>query len=93
MRTDIEQSEITYVLFGKEAIKLYRLSLKTLINSLNVDFKVGAYGSVKKFVSDTREWDDFVEISKEDFLTLRRISSKKEERKPKKRNFFSKFLK
>ena len=93
MRNDIEKSEITYVLFGKEAIKLYRLSLKTLINSLDVYFKVGAYSSVKKFVSDTQEWDDFIEISKEDFLTLRKIASEKDERKLKKRNFFSKFLK
>ncbi len=93
MENGIEHSEITYVLFGKEAVKLYKLSLKTLINSLNVNFRVGAYSSIKKFVNDTKEWDDFVEISKEDFLTLRKLTSKKTEHKAKKPSFLGKFFK
>lgn len=93
MINDSGNSEITYVLFGNEAVKLYKLSLKTLVNSLDVDFRVGAYVSVKKFVDDSKEWGDFVEISKDDFLLLRKISSKNTGIKTKKRSFFSKLFK
>lgn len=93
MENNAGHSEITYVLFGKEAVKLYRLSLKTLLNSLDVEFRVGAYSSVKKFVSDTKEWNDFIEISKEDFLSLRSLSSEKTKRKKTKQSFLSKIFK
>ena len=92
MRKDVENSEITYVLFGKEAIKLYKLSLKILMNSSDVDFKVGAYSSVKKFVNDTKGWDDYTEIPKEDFLLLRKISSDNDEVKTPKRGFLARFF-
>ncbi len=93
MAKPAENSEITYVLFGKEAVKLYKVSLKVLINSLDVHFHVGAYSSVKKFVHDTQSWDDFTEISKEDFLTLRKLTNKNMIQKPKKRAFLSKLFK
>ena len=93
MINDTGHSEITYVLFGKEAVKLYRLSPKALMNSLDVDFHVGAYSSVRKFVSDTKDWDDFVEIPKEDFLLFRNLPLKQSERRPKKKDFFSKLFK
>ncbi|NNC71163.1 MAG: hypothetical protein HKN90_10110 [Flavobacteriaceae bacterium] len=93
MRNDLNDNEITYVLFGKEAIKLHRLSLKALTNSIDVNFRVGAYSSIKKFVNDTKEWDDFAEISKEDFLILRKINTNKVSYKSKKRTFFSRLFK
>lgn len=93
MMNDTEHSEITYVLFGKEAVKLYKLSPKALMNSLDVHFHVGAYSSVRKFVSDTKEWDDFIEISKDDFLRLRHMPLKQPEKRPKKNAFFLKLFK
>ena len=93
MRNDLDDYEITYVLFGKEAIKLHRLSLKALTNSLDVNFRVGAYSSIKKFVNDTKEWDDFAEISKEDFLILRKINTNKVTYKSKKSTFLSRLFK
>ena len=93
MRNDKEDNEITYVLFGKEAIKLHKLSRRALMNSLDVNFRVGAYSSVKKFVNDTKEWDDFAEISKEDFLILRKMQTNKVDHKHKKRDFLSRLFK
>ena len=93
MTNDTGHSEITYVLFGKEAIKLYKLSIKTLMNSSNVSFRVGAYSSVKKFVNDTKEWDDFTEITKEDFLLLRKETVEQPKRKVRKKSILSRLFK
>ena len=89
MKNEIEKSDITYVLFGKEAIGLYKMSIRMLINSIEVDYKVGAYVSIKKFVDETKAWDDFLEISKQDFLLLRKVSQKTESpKKVKKASYF-----
>ena len=89
----LKTKEITYVLFGKEAIKLYRLSRNTLINSIDVSFKVGAYSSVKQFVSDALQWDDFIEIPEVDYLKLSNVAAKDPQYKTRKKSFFTKFFK
>ncbi len=95
MENDLEK-EPTYVLFGNEAIRIYKMSLKLLLTSNHITYKVGAYKDVSKFVKDAQNWDDFIEISEDDFLKLnisylKSINSDKSKR-IKKRSIF-KFLK
>ena len=95
MENDLEK-EPTYVLFGNEAIRIYKMSLKLLLTSNHITYKVGAYIDVSKFVKDAQNWDDFIEISEDDFLKLnvsylKSINSDKSKR-IKKRSIF-KFLK
>lgn len=88
-----KEQSITYVLLGKEAIMLYKTSVNTLIETTDVYFKVGAYSSVKKFVDDSSEWDDFVEISKEEFLLLEKHMADRKATKKVKKGCLSRFLK
>ncbi|MCB0474380.1 MAG: hypothetical protein KDC69_01825 [Flavobacteriaceae bacterium] len=64
----------TYVLFGREAIELCKISLELLLLSVDVKFKIGAYNDVKDFVSEAKKWNGFLEISKSDYhLLLKKI--------------------
>lgn len=78
-------SEITYVLFGKEAILTYKLSAETLLKNNDIKYKVGAYTSVRSFVNETQKWDGFIEITREDYEILK---SKEENIKRKKKPFY-----
>jgi len=94
MENDLEK-EPTYVLFGNEAIRIYKMSLKLLLTSNHITYKVGAYLDVSKFVKDAQNWDDFIEISEDDYLKLnesylKSINSDKSKRN-KKRSIFKLF--
>ena len=69
MENDLEK-EPTYVLFGNEAIRIYKMSLKLLLTSNHITYKVGAYLDVSEFVNEAQNWDDFIEISEDDYLKL-----------------------
>tara|TARA_R110002073_G_scaffold220418_1_gene380575 strand:- start:62115 stop:62408 length:294 start_codon:yes stop_codon:yes gene_type:complete len=71
-----QESDLTYVLFGSEAIRMYRISMKLLLSSPYVEYKVDAYNDVKKFVRETKNWDEFLEINEYDFLLLRQHTLK-----------------
>lgn len=62
----------TYVLFGREAIQLYKLSIELLLDAIHIKYKVGAYTNVKQFVNESKKWDDFMEIDKEGYLELKK---------------------
>lgn len=62
--------DITYVLFGKEAILTYKISAQSLLDN-NIEYKVGAYTSVKSFVNESHKWDGFIEISPQDYDLLK----------------------
>ncbi|MDY7395316.1 hypothetical protein UMM65_08690 [Aureibaculum sp. 2210JD6-5] len=66
------KEELTYVLFGAEAIQIYNISLSMLLSSAHLVYKVGAYDDVKAFVEESKKWDDFIEINKNDYVTLKK---------------------
>ena len=54
MKKHIKQ-EYTYVLFGKEAVDLYNISLKLLLSSTTyVSYKAAAYNDVKRFMIEQK---------------------------------------
>lgn len=71
-----ENNEITYVLFGKEAVLLYKTSANSLLNT-TVNYKVGSYTSVKDFVHESQKWDSFIEITQEEYELLKGASKNK----------------
>ena len=94
MENDLEK-EPTYVLFGNEAIRIYKMSLKLLLTSNHITYKVGAYLDVSEFVNEAQNWDDFIEISEDDYIKLnisylRSLNSDKSKR-IKKRSIFKFF--
>ena len=94
MKNDLEK-EPTYVLFGNEAIRIYKMSLKLLLTSNHITYKVGMYLDVSKFVNEAQNWDDFIEISEDDYKKLnmsylRSLNSDKSKR-IKKRSIFKFF--
>ena len=94
MENELEK-EPTYVLFGNEAIRIFKMSLKLLVTSNHITYKVGAYVDVSKFVKEAQNWDDFIEISEDDYLKLkisylRSLNSDKPKRR-KKRSIFKFF--
>jgi len=70
------EKEYTFVLFGKEAIQLYEMSLNFLLSSSHVDCKVGAYNDVKKFVKESQNWNGFKEINEKDYLQIKKHNLK-----------------
>ena len=58
------KEELTYVLFGAEAIQVYNISINMLLSSAHLVYKVGAYDDVKTFVDESEKWDNFIEINK-----------------------------
>lgn len=60
----------TYVLFGKEAIELYKYSIDKLVSSNNLKYNVGAYTSISAFITDKNCWYNFKVISKKEYTKL-----------------------
>jgi hypothetical protein len=76
MRKYVEQ-EYSYILFGKEAVDLYNVSLKLLLSSTTyVEYKVGSYNDVKRFMIEQKKWDKFIEIPESDYLYLKKNAFK-----------------
>ena len=93
MENQLEKDK-TYVLFGNEAIRIYNISLRLLLSSAHVDYKVGVYTDVKEFVAEAQKWDGFIEIEKIDYMAIQQNLSKSLEianAKQKKRNKLSIF--
>ena len=77
MKSYIGKEEYTYVLFGKEAVDLYNVSLKLLLASTSyVEYKVGAYNDVRRFMVEQKKWDQFTEITESDYLYLKKHAFK-----------------
>lgn len=73
----VNDNEYTYILFGKEAVDLYKVSLKLLLSSTSyVDYKVGAYNDVKRFMKEQKNWKVFIEIPENDYLYLKKHAFK-----------------
>jgi len=92
------KEKLTYVLFGAEAIQIYNISLNMLLSSAHLAYKVGAYNDVKTFVDESKKWDNFIEINKSDYITLKKkivekpltenLKNSKKKNKPSFLNFF-----
>lgn len=92
------KEELTYVLFGAEAIQIYNISISMLLSSAHLTYKVGAYDDVKTFVDESKKWDNFIEINKSDYVTLKKklvdkpsIENNKNLKKNSKPSFFNFF--
>ncbi len=62
--------ELSYVLFGDDAIKIYKMSLKLLLSSNHIKYKVNSFDEVKSFMQEAANWDNYIEISKGEYLQL-----------------------
>ncbi len=69
-------SQPTYVLFGKQAIELYKSSVEHLVSSQGLKYNVGAYTNVSAFVADKNRWNDFTIINKKEYAQLSRHISR-----------------
>lgn len=92
------KEELTYVLFGAEAIQIYNISLSMLLSSAHLVYKVAAYDDVKTFIDESKKWDDFIEINRSDFVTLKKklvekpsINNQKSSKNKSKPSFFDFF--
>jgi len=71
MNYNSSENNHTYVLFGKEAVRLYNKSiLHLLITTKDISYKVEKYKEVKDFFLEQKNWKDFVEISSQDYIRL-----------------------
>lgn len=92
MKTEKDRSDVTFVLFGKEAILQYNISIEKLLQSMsNIECNIGTYTSVKKFVQDSKKLGDFTEITEKEYLQLKKAGAK--DMRSFKSNIFSKFFK
>lgn len=60
----------TYVLFGNEAVELYKISIDTLVLSNNLKYNIGAYTNISAFIADKNCWNNFKVINKKEYTKL-----------------------
>jgi len=63
----------TYVLFGDEAVSIYKVSIKQLLKAKGIDYTVGEYFSVKEFFIEKDKWRNYTEISHSDYKTIKQF--------------------
>lgn len=73
----MDDNSITYVLFGKEAIFIYQISLDKLLRTEDIKYDIGEFSTIKKFKEESEKWDDFIEIEFEDYLKIQAHFKKK----------------
>ncbi|MCF6349284.1 MAG: hypothetical protein L3J20_13485 [Flavobacteriaceae bacterium] len=73
----MDDNSITYVLFGKEAIFIYQISLDKLLRTEDIKYDIGEFSTIKKFKEESEKWDDFIEIELEDYLKIKAHFKKK----------------
>ncbi len=61
----------SYVLFGCEAVYLYKISVKHLLHATNIEFNVKPLSSVKDFIKESEKWDDYIEIEHDEYQKIR----------------------
>lgn len=65
------ESSATYVLFGDEAVSIYRVSIKQLLKAEDINYTVGEYLTVKDFFEEKNKWENYIEIDYSNYLTLK----------------------
>ena len=84
-----EKNIATYVLFGDEAVSIYKISIHHLLTATDISYNVGKYVTVKSFFAEKDKWKKYVEISYTDYMTLKADLHTRLAAKKKKRFFFS----
>ena len=80
-----EKKQPTFVLFGKEAITMFKVSAERLIKTTDINYYVGAYTDVRAFVIEKNQRGPFVVINKKEY---RKLSKNLSEPKATSRNNF-----
>lgn len=86
------EEQATYVLFGNEAINIFKVSPHLLIASEDINYDVGEFYDIKTFVQATNVWDAFLEIDKAAYLKLarkkKRLADRHKEEEKRKKSIF-----
>lgn len=85
------ENNATYVLFGDEAVSIYRVSIKQLLRTNGIDYTVGEYESVKEFFKEKEKWRKYIEIDYADYHTIKLHLELKTGIRKKRKNRFSIF--
>ncbi len=85
---------LSYVLFGKEAIEIYNMSIVQLLITRDVKYNIGKFSSIEKFKNESKKWDDFIEIDYKDYIKIKKHFKKNKLNNgvPKKKKSFWKFI-
>lgn len=84
----IENKETpTYVLFGSNAIELYKISIEELLKQRSIRFHIGKYSDLNEFFKERQRWDDCIEIPFQDFVKLDLYKNAQDQKSKKKKRF------
>ncbi len=86
-----EENIATYVLFGAEAVSIYRVSIKQLLKTNNIEYNVGEYQSVKEFFTEKEKWGNYIEIDYSDYKIIKEHLDSKFNKSKKRAKRFSLF--
>ncbi len=64
------ENKIIYVLFGKEAIQLFSISIELLLEDMFIKYKVKSFNDTRAFIKENKKWDGYIEINKKDFFKI-----------------------
>lgn len=81
----------SYVLFGKEALYYYHISLQHLLNAIDINYGVNAFTQIENFEKEKSKWNDYIEIDYHEYLKIKSHLEKQPnfiDRIKKKINFF-----
>ncbi len=81
----------TYVLFGDEAVSIYRVSMKQLLKVHDIEYTVGEYQSVKEFFKEKDKWGNYIEIDYSDYKVIKTHLDTKFNKNKKRKKRFSLF--
>ena len=61
----------SYILFGKEAVSIFKISLNQLLMSKDLEYAVGKYSSISEFLKEAKNWNDYIEINEKEYKILK----------------------
>jgi len=88
---NLKDNIATYVLFGDEAVSIYKVSIKQLLKTEDINYTVGEYFSVKEFFIEKDKWRNYTEISHLDYKTIKQFLDAKLKYQKKRKKRFSIF--
>ncbi len=64
------EKKIIYVLFGKEAIQLFSISIELLLEDKFIKYKVKSFNDTRAFIKENKKWDEYKEINRKVFFKI-----------------------
>ncbi len=61
----------TYVLFGDEAVSIYKISIKHLLKAEDINYEIGEFITVKSFFIEKNKWRNYIEIDYSDYKIIK----------------------